>query len=391
MFCALGSVVLVALFLPWAPPLMVALANLCWLLLLLALLVPWHELGHVVALLALGGRLFTVRWGVGRIVWQGRWRSVSVILGQNLFSGITLGGFASSRLSRLRLAGFVAAGPAANLLLAGVLLWWQGGWRLPLLGNHIAWWELLTVATLLQAIMALAPVSASVGAQRLPTDGAWLLNLLLGRVSRATIQQSYFANGLQQAVQSGDLTMATAMAAEAIARHPDETWAQELNVLNQLVQGEGEGALRFYRQLLGDEAVAQYSDLQCAILLNNAAWAAVLVGGQENLAAGLTQAEQAFAMLPWVDSVCITYGAILVENGDAKTALRPLTSAYYAYREPHGKAIAAGYLALVRAMQGDGARSEMLLAEARSLAPGHIVITRLASRIAAILSTLEAG
>lgn len=53
--------------------------------------------------------------------------------------------------------------PGRAVALAGVLLWWQGGWRLPLLGNHIAWWELLTVATLLQAIMALAPVSVSVG------------------------------------------------------------------------------------------------------------------------------------------------------------------------------------------------------------------------------------
>ena len=41
------------------------------------------------------------------------------------------------------------------------------------------WSEMLILASLIQAVGALLPIRASVGAIKMPTDGAWLLQLLI--------------------------------------------------------------------------------------------------------------------------------------------------------------------------------------------------------------------
>ncbi len=371
---------LLVAFLPFGqPPLIVALANLAWLLIALALLVAWHELGHVIALRLMRGRLFAVRWGSGGDIRRWRWQGVAIYVGRNLFSGFTMGGFLERTALRLRFAVYVLGGIVANLALAGMLLWWHSDKPMRLLGDGIFWSEMLILASLIQAAGALLPIRASVGAIKVPTDGAWLLQLLTGRVNPELIHQLYFANGVMQASALDDVDAMSEMAAQAMRHYPDEPWAQEIDMMDKVMRGDGSESLDWYSQVLASSPLL--TGPKRAVLLNNAAWSGLLVGGERQLATALERVRLAFGMMPWFAPIRGTYGSLLVEHGDLKGGIAHLQWALAHHQGIRDKGLVTAYLALASALDGEFDQASAMICDAEYLAGGDPLIERIRERI----------
>ncbi len=374
-------------FLPFGqPPLLVALANLAWLFIALALLVPWHELGHVIALWLMRGRLFAVRWGSGGDIRRWRWRGVAIYVGRNLFSGFTMGGFLERTALPVRFTVYILGGIVANLVLAGLLLWWHSDKPMRLLGDGIFWSEMLILASLIQAMGALLPIRASVGAIKVPTDGAWLLQLLTGRLKPELIQQLYFANGVMQASAFDDAAAMSEIAAQAMDRYPDEQWAREMDMIDKVMRGNGAESLGWYGQAI--ESSPSLTGPQRAVLLNNAAWSGLLVGGEQQLATALERARLAFGMMPWFAPIRGTYGSLLVEHGDLKSGTAHLQWALAHHQGTRDKGLVTAYLALASALDAEFDQASTLICDAECLAGGNPLIERTRERIDALIRSV---
>lgn len=379
---ALAGLILYVLLIALVPtvqsPMLVALANFAWLVVALALLVPLHELGHIIALWLTGGRLWGVRWGFGGDLLKWRWHGVAFYVGRNVFGGFTLGGFLGQKALRLRFALLLCGGVAANLALAG-LLWWQSDKQMRLLGDGIFWSEMLILASLIQATAAVLPMRASVGPVKMPTDGAWMLQLLSGRVGPDLIRQLYFVNGVNQASAFDDAVLMNELASQAMEHYPNERWAQEIAMLGRSMHSDGRESHAWYEEMLTTST--ELTGMQRAVLLNNAAWSGLLVGGETQLAIALERARDAYHMMPWFAPIRGTYGSLLIEHGEVNAGVAHLHWARTHHQGARDKGLVTSYLALASALNSDYDRALALMYDAESLASGDPLIKRTRERI----------
>ncbi len=362
-------------------PVLFILANLSIFCIVLAFSVLVHELGHTLSFWLFGGRVFLLRWGIGRMVVHRRLRDLTLILGANLYAGMTIGGFPTLRMIRLRFGLMLLGGPIANLLLAYILYMRLGDWDGSALASNLAWSEMTIMANVLLALSSLFPRRVVIGAAAMPTDGAWLLTLAAGNISPAAIHRIYFAAGVTQAIDADDLASAQALEAEAQSLYPDVVAIQEMAVMTRLVGGDVVHALPFYEAILTGEEFAKLTGPQQALLLNNTAWAGLLMGGLANLELATERACVAFAMMPWQPSIRGTYGALLVERGDLTHGESHLNWAFRHHEDQRSKAIVLAYCALAQQRRGRSGPATQTLARANAMSPFDLVVKRIAQEI----------
>ncbi|WP_207931748.1 tetratricopeptide repeat protein [Brevundimonas goettingensis] len=179
-----------------------------------------HELGHAGVAALLGRRVYQINIGTGRAFGAFSIGLTRLAFGRDLGFGYVIQ-MPLKTASRAGDMAVFAAGAAANLAVAGVMLWLVNG--APHWGGVPAALTLASLfSNLITGAMALVPRTYAFEGQALVSDGRQLLHLLLRRraaVDWGPLHDAYQAVSLAQAKR---WSQAEAKYRDAFARYPDQ-------------------------------------------------------------------------------------------------------------------------------------------------------------------------
>jgi hypothetical protein len=354
------------------------------------LLLILHELSHAAMTWLLGGRIFGIHLGVGKLLLQ-RWLG-NFYLGVSLLpaSGLCFAGFPQTSWPRLRYGLMVAAGPLFHLLLLLLLL----PSTRAVLGIPGPGW-LLTLFILNAFLLALnlwpfLKVHTAVGVAG--SDGNQLWRLLRGQLTAEQIHQGYYQLLATFALQQKRDDHALAEVAQGLARYPDNQILRNLHGYLLLRSDQLAASLTIWQALIDAPPAAtippEQQPLIQALHYNNYAWVRLMSHSEPaHLATAADYAERAFAMVPWLAPIRGTLAAVKVAQGDYAAGVPLALAAAADYqqdpsptaREGRGSNLATAALGYHR--QGNAQEARRLLAEAQTLAPQEIAVRQTAAAI----------
>jgi Tfp pilus assembly protein PilF len=308
-----------------------------------------HELGHALAALAVGMRLFNVTIG-----WSGRALFVRRIFGYDvIFRRIPLGGSALTtpktiRFARLRFFVVVLSGPMVNVLLVVLGVWLIN----ELADDAIAPWAIVAFIcgnTFLVAI-SLFPMRFWRGKRRIPNDGLLLLQTI--RMPRSKIEEWHsatFCCEAAEALERGNISDAERWLAKGLDAYPENTWKQSMEaaVLNR--QRKHREARDAYFVILNRPELPPGTQ---ANLWNNIAWTDLMIGDPTLLEEADSFSRQALEEEPWSSYIRGTRGSVLIELGQIEAGVRLVKQAFQE-NDRNSQALSACYLATAEIRQGN--------------------------------------
>jgi Flp pilus assembly protein TadD len=332
--------------------------------LVLVLLV--HELGHAAAGALVDDPPAEITVGVGPTLLAVTFRGTRLVLRLFPLAGHTVAASVAGASSTLRAAAVVAAGPAGNLVLAGVLFAAAspGTW-----GRMLAW---LSAAT---AVANLIPI----GARGATTDGLLLLRLARGQARDGTSPMA--ATALARAVaaeRGGRLGEARAWCERALAAQPDSTAAAALLAAVHIRRGDPDVA----RQQLKDLLAGDLPLHRRALALNNLAWADLLIGDPGLLDEAAAAVATACRSLPWEPAVQNTRGFVAIEQGRVEEGLAIVSDALRNASARSSRASMHAVQAIGLARLGRLGPANRALRSARRLGPDDPLLRRAEDEVA---------
>lgn len=359
-------------------------ANLALFLLMSYLSLVPHELGHAGVGRLVGMRVLRVVFGTGRRRFQ--WRAANVVWQVNTWptGGLTCLGRGPERGLTLRMAVTVAAGPAANAAMLGLALWFCSPTQMYELGvrEAAAPWTAMALANLLTGVSNLWPRHVREGMLVIPSDGRWLLDLLLHRSAAA--RQACLVR----------LEMA-----EVYELYLEGQWQEALALLEQLRDriGHGEdvalenfygvlliGAGQFAAARVVFEALGEREDLDelfRGVVLNNVAYALIGGGSRDDLPRAEATARAASERVGWLVEVRGTLAAAQLLMGDPEQAEAALKEVMAGHVQPANRAVTMVFLALAARWRGDEEQAAALTASALAVGGQRPEISVLLGRL----------
>lgn len=318
------------------------------------ILILLHELSHIAAGWLLGGCVFGLHLGMGRLLLQ-RWLG-NFYVGVSLLpaSGICFVGFPPGKGTRVRFGLTVLAGPLFHLLLALLLMsdlhdslgLPEDGWILPFFFLN---WLMLSLN-----LWPWLKVQTAMGVAQ--GDGAQLWQLLCGRITTEQLQQNYYHLAASFALQQRQEAKALAEITDGLARYPANPLLRQLHGYLLLRQQRVVESLALWQAQLAEAPTADVPPVM------------------------LEYVDRAFAMTPWLTPVRGTLAASQVARGDYASGI----ALALAVAEEHGKlhhplaqedrAANLATAAIGYHQQGNAAEARRLLAEAQTLAPQDLVV-----------------
>lgn len=362
--------------------------NVALMLLLWPLNVALHEFAHALTAKAVGMQLFQVHIGHGRALLRLRVAGIDVHINSMLFlGGLTYAGHVTPHGLRLRQAAYVAAGPAANLMLAGILVtvagWMGSGEDLVRLVQGPAILQGLLLVNLAMGIASLFPVRVNTAAGVMSTDGMKLLALLRVKPGFTEVNLlNRWILGSSFAVQDEDYALAEEAAMEGLELDPEHPALLNNLGIAKLGRHEFEqGRTIFMKVLARREGSPQPGNASSlAESLNNVAYADLLIGGEDRLREALDYSRRACELVPREPGYVETRGCMLIEAGRYEEGRRWLAGATRYVVGVQAEAIHHAYLALADNRLGDAA-AEAHLQMARRGSIEHPLLQRILARI----------
>lgn len=311
-----------------------------------------HEFGHAFVAAALGWRVHEIVLGVGPQV------AVLRLLGAPLrVRLIPAGGYVvpSPRTlegARARSAAIYAAGPAAELLAAGllVLAWGPAEVLAPTTSAAVIAVQSFGVAAVLGAAMNLWPTSFAGGA----SDGLGIFYSLGAPEEhfRYRMVQPHLASA-QKAIDQGKPETALSNIDGALQDQPEDPFLRAMRARCLSAGGDHDGALTLLAALRDEPT---WSDLAEAERLHAAAVVALQAPGSELLVEGERACRGAIERKPGDVSLLSLHGELLLSLDRHEDAARVLQRAYNTARDTqHERRI---LLAMATAAEARGRRDE---------------------------------
>jgi len=328
---------------------------------LVATVLP-HELGHALAALAVGMRLFTVAWGAqGRILFMRQILGYDLVCRSILLGGTTL--YTPKHLTCVRLRDFVAVlgGPLANgliiLLALGTLDRVPSDGRLYYILVGFVYGNVITLA------VGLFPRKAWMGKDYVPNDGLHLLTLpFLSHASLEAWHSTTFYYEALESLQRGNVQNAERWLTKGTEVYPDNSW--RLSVQASILEHQHK-----YPQARGTYLRALYQlesmpDWQ-AYLWNAIAWTDLMIADPALLEEAERFSRQAIEEVPWLSAIKGTRGSVLIELGRCDEGVRLVEQAFRENDVASQKALNACYLAIAVARQKDKLKAHEYLDKAK--------------------------
>jgi hypothetical protein len=353
-------------------------------LLFLAIVVVLHEMGHFVCGKLLRARVFRVTIGIGATVWRRK-------LGETVFevktlplAGYNLFGYPDLAWMRMNHFLVILGGPLINVMaLAPVLALLPA--KKPLGDVYVyvlivgAAWAIANVTLLASSLF---PCRTKIGdlPDKLTSDGLALLTTPFMSVEkRKSMHARYFIQEIEAAYQDGRIDEARRWAECGLRLYPSEPTLRFLMGTNQIRQGESHAGRELLISLL---ATPNLNPLARALILNNIAWADLLLGSKNLAAEADAFSAEAWTALPWMPALCGTRGAALVECGELEAGIALLRTSLEKNKDPYNRAVNACFMALGEARRGDFAAAMSNLETAGKLDPRCPVLPRIRADVA---------
>jgi tetratricopeptide (TPR) repeat protein len=344
------------------------LTNLCLLTLFEVTSVLPHELAHAWVGERVGLRVFRLIIGHGRpvfrrMLWRYDTEFRSIPLG-----GLTLAAHTHKRAFRVRQFAFVLAGPLVNGALAASMLLFmplEELWQFHRLEQGIYPGQMFFFANAVLLMASLWPHEMATALGRTPSDGKLLFRTLFLKPDTMDQQHAaWFAGEGAICHEKGEHADAQAWFEKGLAVYPYQphllNWLGVVCIESQ----QYEKARDCFVKLLDrpDTAPAFRS-----LLLNNIAYADVLLGGSERITEADRFSREAMATLGWVPAIKGTRGTVLIESGRIEEGLGLLHEAMAATESTSDKAQNACWIAMGEARMGNLIASQRYLDQARQL------------------------
>jgi len=334
-----------------------------------SLLVCLHELGHALVGRVVGLRVFWVAIGVGRPLYEGQFWGTNLRINLWPSRGATALAASTPHLIRLRLWAAVCAGPATHL--APFALCYLAAGRLttfPPAGD--IWSTPAPFAVLLYAnalLLLLSLFSAGGGTLTRP-DGHRLMQIPFWKEQEvAEYLATYPALEAYEFMRRGDLKQAVARYQAALALAADSYVLRHDLAVARLLQGEYEQARTAFVGLLSQESSRLPG--RRLLLLNNIAWADLMLRRADLLREADTYSEEAIKELPNLPAIQGTRGAVLVTLGRAEEGLSLLKKSFRRHSEPSARASVACWIAIAETRTGHGEEARVWFGKAERLCP----------------------
>ncbi len=317
-----------------------------------AMVLP-HELGHALAGRALGVRIFSIRVGSGRPIFEGRLFGMPLTIRSLPFGGATVLGFQDRSAVRLKHWLISGGGPAVNAVFLAA--------SLPFALRHGLGRETVLSPSL---ALVLAAGNAVVLATNLwpqmvrgqPTDGLFLLRAPF--YTEADVERILVGSFVVEAdILRGDGRLAEARRCleGALATWPDQPFLRADLGLTQSLMGEHEAARAQFLAALGSASVPP---TLTATLKSAVAWADLAAGPQERLAEADQLSREALEAVGWDPSIKGVRGGVLVEQGRTEAGLKLLQDALRDADTIHPMARATFYCYMAMVLAGQGKLDE---------------------------------
>ncbi len=337
-----------------------------------------HELGHALAAVGLGMRLFTVSFGSnGRILFVRR------VLGYDLaFHAVLLGGYVlytPKYLCFARLRDFLAvlAGPLTNGLLLIIALHLLAGVSSNDMSFHIL--AGFIYGSVLVLAISLFPRKYRVRNARTPNDGLLALTIpFRSRKSMETWHSSTFYYEAMKSLERGNVQDAEDWLAKGMAAYPDNSWAliAQASILNHRREYADAREL-FLKALKQSESTREFQ----AHFWNSIAWMDLMIATPPLLEEADQFSRQALEEIPWLSYARGTRGCVLIELGRIDEGVPLVEQALRENNKASDKALNACYLAIATIKRADTVNGRKYIEEAKKHDPNCPLLERATKRL----------
>jgi tetratricopeptide (TPR) repeat protein len=337
-----------------------------------------HELGHALAALAVGMRLFTVCVGtVGWIAFTIRLCGYNFVFFAVPFGGYTLLTPKSPNFCRLRYFIAILGGPLVDVLMLLGAIYLLNYWAQREFAKLTI--QVFIAASVYDLARSLFPRNVEMVGKQVPNDG--LLMLTMPRCSQDTIKamhaHRFYLEGMESQ-QQGDFKRARRWLEQGLrenANDPNCRYALTLVASRQGNYDEARIQLTRWRELAGNSSEVT------ATFQNDIAWINLMSGKPDLRAEADDFSAKALQVIPWEPAFKGTRGSVLVELDRIDEGVHLLEQAFDENVAKQNKALNVCYLALAMSRKGDYAEAARYLARARRLDPKCTRLGRAESEI----------
>lgn len=325
-----------------------------------------HELGHALAALMVGARLFRINIGLyGRVVFSRRVFRCRFVVRSILYGGNVLCAPKGTTFFRLRYAVVLLGGPLANVLLMVLGQWAFSRFSQDnLLSSVLA---AVVHGNLFLLVISGIPRRMWIEGSRGATDGLALLSIpFMTREAIKAAHSAVFYYELMDALEQRDIEEATRWLTKGTELVPDEGWLLFGRASILSAQRQYQEARDVYLKALGESDMA--SEAQ-GYVWNNIAWESLMTGESALLAEADQFSRQAYAELPSVSPIKGTRGSVLIELGHLDEGAPLVEQALRENHQPSHRALNACYLAIAMAKRGDTSKAQKYAEQAERLDP----------------------
>jgi tetratricopeptide (TPR) repeat protein len=351
-------------------PLLTLLLTLSLFALFLLLMILLHELGHALAAILVGWRLFKISLGFGDQIAAVRLGKVVFELNVPFFAGCVWTAPRSQRWVRARYFFIVLGGPLTNLAALALMIAadpqsapWSGQLDGPAtLGRLFAGANLLLLAFCLFPLRLKVPYAGTSVEQ---TDGFSLLTIPFWSRAQVDHFHAYFfeLEGME-CLTAGHFADAKRWFERGLEHYPDDINIRDGLAAACFSLGEVSAARGHWCTLLTH---AELSDEALATIVNSIAWVNLQIGGAEMLDEADRFSQAALDAQPGLAHVKGTRGSVLIELGRIDEGVALVREAFAGNADNGLKALNACFLALAAAKRGHHEESRDYLDLARRL------------------------
>lgn len=332
-------------------------------LLIMIPLIVLHELAHALTARALGFRVFAIHLGLGKVLFSRRISGIAWTVHLIPVSAVTVVSGPEMRNYRARIFLIHLAGPAFHALLNALLLWMNA-----VFGVSGVWYGLILWTNVYLLVFNLLPHKAQVAVGSAGTDGwAMLIAPRLTPEELRTRYASFYILETVSATEDGDMDAAREFAEKGIALYPDNP-----NMRNALGYAYVNSREYLKSRQVFLQALHSSENMPAAtkaMLLNNVAFANIMLDDSTLVAEADNYSEQAYQILPWEPSITGTRGGVLVALNRPDEGIELLKGALSKNPGKRSKAMDACLIAWGEWKRGKPEEAESYLALARQLDP----------------------
>ena len=327
------------------------------------LLIFLHELAHALTAHLLGFRVFAIHVGLGKVLFSRRIFGISWIVRLIPSSAVTLVAGPDMRRYRLRIFLIHLAGPAFHLMLIVLSL----GMKL-VFGVSGPWYGVILWTNIYLLGFNLFPHKAQVAVGSAGTDG-WAM-LKAPRLTDEDLRKrfaSFYILETVSAAENGNSHGARESAEKGIALYPDDP-----NMLNALGYAYVNSNEYLKSRQIFLQALNTNQELPIAtkaLLMNNVAFANILLDDPALLPEADSYSDQAYQALSWEPAIVGTRGGVLVALNRTDEGLELLKQALKKNLDKRGKAIDACLIAWGEWKRDNQKQANTYLALAHQLDP----------------------